>query len=162
MPLPRFKDYDDDNFITNYQKIKNTFNFDIVTIVKDFIKNNPRESDKDYEVLKKIRNYFSFEHIYKLLSLKLDDQQEIIESLLSDQEKRIIKKYFDYTKIDIKRIIIKLDQVLVDKDPEINVVVSNKKYNFDYLDSRIKTIYDDKLTEGFKIIFRGKIYDYSI
>jgi hypothetical protein len=47
-------------------------------------------------------------------------------------------------------------------DPTIYVIVGGEDENYDKLDDRIKTIFDDRVYKGIKIIYKNKLYDYSL
>ena len=56
----------------------------------------------------------------------------------------------------------KLDNLIEESDPQITILVGNKKDNYNYMNKNIKTIYDENITEGFKIVYKNIVYDYSI
>ena len=47
-------------------------------------------------------------------------------------------------------------------DPHIYVEVGDKNINFDYLSDRIVTEYNEKIYKGIMVIYRNKMYDYSL
>ena len=47
-------------------------------------------------------------------------------------------------------------------DPHIYVEVGDKNVNFDYLSDRIVTEYNEKIYKGIMVIYRNKMYDYSL
>ena len=66
-------------------------------------------------------------------------------------------KYFN-----IVNFVSKIDALISDTDPKIYIYVGDQRFNFNKLNPNIETIYDTKITEGFRIEYKGKIYDYSI
>ena len=162
MVMPKFTDFEDGNIFYNYKVIKKAFNYDPVEILNKFLSKNKGEEIEEYEILKTIRNYFSFDVIYKISLYQPNEQLEIIKSLLSDKEFSIIEEYVPKGKFNLKRFVDKLDEQIIKKDPIIKVLVSSEDMNFNNLDKNIVTVYDSKITEGFKIVYKGVIYDYSI
>ena len=75
---------------------------------------------------------------------------------------KIVTGYFKKKKFNIVKFINRLDDLIKKSDPRIYIYVSNKNINFNNLHKNIETIYDEKITEGFKVEYKGKIYDYSI
>ena len=47
-------------------------------------------------------------------------------------------------------------------DPTVYIMVGEEKINFDYIDKRIKTVYSPKIYKGIQIIYKNKMYDYSL
>ena len=45
---------------------------------------------------------------------------------------------------------------------KIVVTVGDKSKNYDKIDSRIVTVYDDNIIEGFRIYYKSIVYDFSI
>ena len=46
--------------------------------------------------------------------------------------------------------------------PRVLVYVGKKDENYDYLSKYIKTVYSRDIYKGIKIVYRNKIYDYSL
>ena len=42
------------------------------------------------------------------------------------------------------------------------VLVPNDKVNYDYIDKNIKTKVSDDIYKGIKILYRNKVYDFSL
>ena len=63
---------------------------------------------------------------------------------------------------DLKKFISYLNKVIDSLDPHVYVYVGDKNLNYDNLNEYIKTVFDDSIFRGFKIIYRGKLYDYSL
>ena len=55
-----------------------------------------------------------------------------------------------------------LDRLVELNNPNITVYVSNKKENYDYLSKYIKTVVSDDIYSGIKIVYRDKVYDFSL
>lgn len=160
--MPKFVGFEDTSTFNNYRVIKEKFSYDPTDVIKDFVLKNSNSDNKDYQVLTEIRSYFTFDVIYKIGQYQKEEQYEIITSLLNNNELSKVKEYLNKDKFDLKKFIEELDNLITKSDPKIMVLVGNKDSNYDYLDKNITTSYDSKITEGFKIIYKGVIYDYSI
>ena len=161
MVMPKFTDFEDGNIFYNYKVIKKSFNYNPVEVLNKFLSNN-NDDIIDYETIKKIRSYFTFDALYKIGLYQPNEQLDIIMSLLDENEISIVKEYLSKENFNLKKFIDKLDELIIKKDPIIKVIVSNENENYNNLDKNIVTIYDSEITEGFKIVYKGVIYDYSI
>ena len=47
-------------------------------------------------------------------------------------------------------------------NPKITILVGNKSENYDHLSENIETVFNDKIYRGIKIIYRNKVYDFSL
>ena len=47
-------------------------------------------------------------------------------------------------------------------NPKVKILVGNKSENYDHLSNYIETVYDDKIYRGLKIVYRNKVYDFSL
>ena len=47
-------------------------------------------------------------------------------------------------------------------DPFVYVYVGNSKENYDHLHEFVKTKVDENIFKGVSIIYKGKLYDYSL
>lgn len=163
--LPKYVDFENNAILSNYKKIKDNFNFNTSEMIELFLKDKKNLGDKDayyYNTCLKIRNIFTYDIIYKLSTFQRNEQLVIISELLNSDEKKIFNKFLIKDKFDVKVFIRILDDLIIKTNPEIKVYVGNKNENYNSIDSRINTIYDKNITEGFKIIYRGIVYDYSI
>lgn len=160
--IPKFTDFEDGNLFYNYKVIKEKFNYDAENVLRDFFQKNRLEDNQKYQIYKKVREYFSSDVIYKLSLYSGEEQYDIITELLNDEEKKILGKNLSKNKFDLRKLIDVINEEIIKNNPEIKIYVGNKNCNYDKLNSNVKTIYDEKITEGFKIVYKGVVYDYSI
>jgi hypothetical protein len=90
------------------------------------------------------------------------EQKLIINELLSDIEKEVLSNLIHKKKFNVVKFLDELDSLILKSDPQIKIYIGNENENFNYLNKNITTIYDENITEGFKIVYKGIIYDYSI
>lgn len=161
--IPTNADFEDGNILEEYKKIKEGFDFDNEKIILDFIEKELKEDTTEiYDTLIKIRKNFSHKVIYKISNYNKEEQKIIINELLEKKEKEILKDLLNVNKFNIVKFINKLDDLITSNNPKAYIYVSNKKDNYDKYHKLIKTIYDEKMVEGFRIEYKGKIYDYSL
>ena len=159
--LPTDADFEDGNILSGYKKIKDGFRFDVEEEIKKFL-SKINDSKEEYSIYCNVRNYFSPSVIYTILTYPSDDQKKIINELLEENEKKLLEKELNVKRFSITNFINKLDILILKSNPEIKIYTGNEKDNFNKLNENITTIFDKKITEGFKIIYKGVVYDYSI
>ena len=55
-----------------------------------------------------------------------------------------------------------LSELIDLNSPNVMVYVGSKSENYDYLSKYIKTVYSKDIYKGIRIIYRKRIYDYSL
>ena len=63
---------------------------------------------------------------------------------------------------DINSFVNYLDELISVTSPYIEVYVSSSRYNFDNLSKYVRTIVSDDIYKGIKIVFKNKVYDFSL
>ena len=159
--LPIYVDFEDEDVITNYKSIKEKFDFDTKDIIEKFLKEKVSDNI-NYNVYVKVRSYFTYDVLYRLYTYQKSEQLLIISNLLSQDEKKVLNEYLNKDNFDIKNFISSLDELIIKNSPEIKIFVGSENENYNFLDSHINTIYDANIIEGFKILYKGIVYDYSI
>ncbi len=154
-------DFEDGNILSGYKKIKEGFKFDIETKIKDFLDKVDSDS-KNYKLYCNVKNYFSHSSIYTIMTYQVEEQKLIINELLSPDEKEVLANLINKKKFNIVKFLSELDALILKSNPEIKVFVGSKNESYNHLNENIVTIYDDSITEGFKIVYKGIVYDYSI
>lgn len=141
--------------------IEEKFDFDHEKLVKDFlrcVKNVDR-----YDFCLRLKEKFTSSVIYEvktLLDQELDDYMKI---LLDSNEYNIYLLFKDLNgKFVIEDFVDYLDRLVDLNNPTITIYVSNKKENYDYLSKHIKTIVSDDIYSGIKIVYKDKVYDFSL
>ena len=159
--LPTDADFEDGNILSGYKKIKDGFSFDVETKIKEFLI-SIEGNENHYDLYCNVKGYFTHSSIYTIMTYQSSEQKIIINELLNDEEKEVLKSLLNKKKFNIVKFLNDLDGLILSSNPEIKVYSGNKNKDFNYLNKNITTIYDENITEGFKIIYRGIVYDYSI
>ena len=153
--------YQDKNIFEINKMIDEKFDIDYVGLLKEFLKNI--HDDGTYKFVTNLRNKFNSDIIYKLKILTDEEQVELLNKNLDNTEKEIYKAYLKINKKhNLDSFIDYLNELVDLNNPNITVYVGNKTENYDYLSEHIKTIYSKDIYKGIKIIYRNKIYDYSL
>ena len=153
--------YQDKNIFEINKLIDENFDIDYVGILKEFLKNI--DTDESYKFAINLRNKFNSTTIYQLKILSELEQMELLKKNLNEKELQVYKAYLKLNnKHDIDNFIDYLNELVDLNNPNITVYVGNKTENYDHLSKYIKTIYSKDIYKGIKIIYKNKIYDYSL
>lgn len=157
--IPKYKD---EVVFKHYKTINEKFNINNKNIVINFINEKMNfNSEIAYNRLKKFNDKLNFEVVYKLMLLERKKQISLLKNIADESEKKYIDKYSEekFNIIDFKNYI---EDLLQKNDPTIYIKVGKVDENYDHLNSCIKTIYDEKICKGIIIIYKNKLYDYSL
>lgn len=140
----------DENFVVNYEEL-----------IKDFL--TLCDDSNDYDFCVKLREKFNSDVIYKLKSLLPEDFEKELKDFLSKKEYKIYEAFkLVANECNIDNFIDYLDQLVDLNNPKIRILVGNKSENYDHLSKYIETIYSDRIYRGIKIIYKNKVYDFSL
>ena len=140
----------DENFVVNYEEL-----------IKDFL--TLCDDSNDYDFCVELREKFDSDVIYKLKSMMPDDIESELRTLLSRKEYKIYDAFkLVANECNIDNFIDYLDQLVDLNNPKIKILVGNKSENYDHLSKYIETIYSDRIYRGIKIIYKNKVYDFSL
>lgn len=158
--------YREENFFYNYKELKQKFDFDKEELIKEFIKEHQsKKHERDYKTLCNFRKKFDKEAIYQMMTLPGEEQINLLNMILTDSEKKIINIHNiveDNKSFTILGLFEKIDKMIIEIDPTINVYVSKYDKNYDYIDPYVKTNHYPNMSEGIIIEYKGKRYDFSI
>lgn len=141
--------------------IEEKFDFNHEKLIKDFLA-CVKNVDK-YEFCLRLKEKFTSEIVYEIKTLLDTDIDEYMEEFLDDKEYNIYLLFKDLNgTFLIEDFVDYLDRLLDLNNPMITIYVSNKKENYDYLSKYIKTVVADDIYSGIKIVYKDKIYDFSL
>lgn len=140
----------DENFVVNYEELVKDF----LTLCRD---------SKDYDFCLNLRGKFDSDTIYMLKCMLPDKMEDKLKDMLDNKEYKVYETFkLIVEEKTIDNFIDYLDQLVDLNNPKVLVLVGNKTENYDHLSDYIETRYNDKIYRGIKIIYRGKIYDFSL
>ncbi len=154
-------EYQNKNIFELNKKIDDAFVIDYKGLVTDFVRYTA--DNKDYEFCANLRDKFDSDTIYHLKTIPKDDLEEEYRKILSKKEYNLYEAFKRITTDNsIENFIDYLDELKDLNSPYIVIQVGNRNENYDQYSEYIKTIYNDKIYRGIKIIYRNKVYDFSL
>ena len=154
-------EYQNKNIFERSKEIDEKFKMDYVTIIKKFLE--LIKDDGAYDFCLNLRKKFNSDEIYKLKIMLPEEQTNYLKKFLTEKEYKIFEVYQKIeTKPSIDGFLDYINELIDLNNPCILIYVGKKDENYDYLSKYIKTIYSKDIYKGIKIIYRKKIYDYSL
>ena len=140
----------DENFVVNYEEL-----------IKDFL--SLCNDKNDYDFCVNLRGKFDSDTIYKLKGTLMENFEDELKKILNNKEYKVYEAFKLVTSDNsIDNFVDYLDQLVDLNSPIIRILVGNKSENYDHLSEYIKTVYSDKIYRGIKIIYKRKVYDFSL
>lgn len=154
--------YQDKNIFEINKQIDEKFQLDYIAILKKFIENI--KENKTYEFCLELREKLTSEVIYNLKVMEIEEQRKYLEKILTENEYLIYLLYLNMgmNKYSVDGFIEYVNELIDLNNPNVLVYVGSKTENYDYLSNYIKTVYSKDIYKGIRIIYRKKIYDYSL
>ena len=146
--------------LVRYKKIEEKFIINYEDLLKDFL-SNIKDNNK-YDFTLKLRNKFTPDEIYKIETLLPEERDKYLKELLTDEEYKVYEIFVISNKFNMVDFIDYLNRLIELNNPTVTVLVPNKNINYDYIDSKIKTKVSDNIYRGIKIIYKNKVYDFSL
>lgn len=154
--------YQDKNIFELTKKIDEKFQIDYVALLKSFL--GQISDDGTYQFCIDFRRKFTSDLVYQLKVMNLEEQKKYLEEVLDKKEYLIYKIYLalDEKNASVDGFMDYLNELIDLNSPNVEVYVGSKSENYDYLSKYIKTIYSKDIYKGIRIIYRKRIYDYSL
>lgn len=152
--------YLDKNIFEINKKIEEKFIINYEQLIKDFLSNI--QDDGKYAFCLNLRNKFTPEEIYKIELMLPDEKDAYLKENLSREEYLVYEIFLSSNKFNVEDFIDYLNRLIELNDPTVTILVPSKNINYDYIDRKIKTVVSDKIYKGIKILYRNKIYDFSL
>ena len=157
-------DYQVSDLLSLVKKIEKGFIVDNEEVIKKFIEEKTeKESARKYKKLKEVKDYIMSLGIYHILTSNDEGYLEYVEREIERIDHKIYQRYImSCDEFEIEDFLNYLENEMGTCDPTIYVVVGDQEENYDHIDERIQTIFDDKVYKGIKIIYKNRLYDYSL
>ena len=152
--------YLDKNIFAINKKIEEKFIINYEDLIKDFLSNI--KGDNRYDFCVKLRNKFTPDEIYNIELMLSEERNAYLKKTLNEEEYKVYEIYLASNKFNMEDFIDYLNRLIELNDPTVVVLVPNDKVNYDYIDKNIKTKVSDGIYKGIKILYRNKVYDFSL
>ena len=100
--------------------------------------------------------------IYNIELMLPEERNAYLKKTLNEEEYKVYEIYLASNKFNMEDFIDYLNKLIELNDPTVVVLVPNDKVNYDYIDKNIKTKVSDGIYKGIKILYRNKVYDFSL
>ena len=92
-----------------------------------------------------------------------EDIESELKAMLTEKEFKIYEAFkLIISEHTIENFVIYLDQLVDLNSPKVVILVGNRHENYDHLSDNIETKYNDKIYRGLKIVYKNKVYDFSL
>ena len=163
IPTPQYKET---SFFRNYKQLKQNFDINPEETIKTFLTEHKEDKTREeYNILKEFRKKFTDKILYECSTLEKQEQYELVDSVLTPEERGLLKLKENYPRkneFTIRKLIEQVEETMKQIDPTIYVYTSKPDEKYEYLDNRIKTRVYKNMSEGVIIHYQGKMYDYSV
>ena len=129
-------------------------------MIKDFI--SKINDNNKYDFCINLRNKFNSEEIYKIEVMLSEEREEYLKEFLSKEEYMIYEIFISNNKFIMEDFIDYLNRLIELNDLNITILVPSKNMNFNYINNKINTKVSDNIYKGIKILYRNKVYDFSL
>ena len=120
------------------------------------------KDENKYDFCVKLRNRFTPNEIYNIELMIPEERNKYLKQELTTEEYKVYEIYLSSHRFNMEDFIDYLNRLIELNDPTVVVLVPNKSINYDYIDSKIKTKVSDNIYKGIKIIYKNKVYDFSL
>ena len=153
--------YQDKNVFELNKKIDQKFIINYEELIKDVL--SFTDDNKYYDFSSKLRDKFDSDTIYKFKTVIPSKLDEAYREYLNDREYSVYEAFKLVTvQNTIENFIDYLDRMKELNSPYIKILVGSRNENYNYLSEYIETIFSSKIYRGIKIIYKNKIYDFSL
>ena len=153
--------YQDSSLFELNKLIEKEFNFDYVKIIKTFV-NNVKDYNK-YNFCVDLRNKIDSDMLYNISILNDEERKDYLKNKLTEDEYKIYEIFIETMDNNSPEAFVEyLDQLVNLNNPNIIVLVGNENENYDYISDYVNTKVSKDIYKGIKIIYKDKIYDFSL
>ena len=152
--------YLDKNIFEINKKIEEKFIINYEDLIKDFLSNI--KDDYRYDFCINLRNKFNPEEIYKIEIMLDEYREEYLKEFLNGEEYKVYEIFITSNKFNMEDFVDYLNRLIELNDPTVTILVSNKNINFDHIDNKIKTKVSNNIYRGIKILYKNRVYDFSL
>lgn len=156
-------DYQDDQIFKKLKNVENRFNLNSEKLILNFMDKHFKDTTvSKYRKLVEIRGKLGRDFVYRMVSKGPKEQEKNVRELLGDLGSILDDFNKKNKRFSLLQFISYFDKIIMGVDPFVYVYVGNSKENYDHLHEFVKTKVDENIFKGVSIIYKGKLYDYSL
>lgn len=168
-PVPPGKqaEFHDASFARTYNRVKETFSMPVKEAAEQFCENIPKETEEQRsrrECLESIRAALDFDNLYRISILETTRQKRLLEEIFTGEQAGILKEWRESGQgTSVTDLSDWLDVQLAFLAQTVVVKVSSAGMQpKEQPDGPIVWEEDESICEGVKILYKDRLYDYSI
>ncbi len=159
--------YIDNGFFSDYKTAKNLLVMDKRQIIRTVLERFPYEGDlKRYDAARSILDKLNFSAVYDLCTLDKVGQLRTLDETLSKPEHALFEEFCqpcdtaeDFEVLDF---VSWLRQIVSIESPILTAYLGEQGENYDDVADNVVCQFDKNVCEGIRIVYQGRLYDYSI
>ncbi len=153
--------YQDQSLFELNKIIEKEFDFNYEKIIEKFV--SSVHDTNNYSFCLGLRKKLDSNMLYQLSILSDEERKVFLKEVLTSNEYKIYEIFLEtMDKTSPENFVEYVDQLISLNNPNIIVLVGNDKENYDYISDYVKTKVSKDIYRGIKIIYRDKIYDFSL
>lgn len=154
--------YVDEKFPYAYKTVRNEFTLNNTEIINSLL-HKISYKDENENIYSNIIKNISFDTFYNISTLDTDEQESIFREFFDSNEQSVLNQFIlENKKFQSIKFYNYLKTMADMCDTTIYVRTSNPDDNYNNLHKDIRTLYDPNLCEGFCVVSKEYLYDYSI
>lgn len=158
--------YIDNEFFDAHKAVNDKLNnIDYKDLIKRLKEKYPYVGNREaYDGACSILEQLTTDVMYRVCNFSPDEQLEIMKSALNESEMKLLSEYLELNEeqdFEILDFQTYLREVKTENDPKMYIRVGNKNLVKESTDDIVYQ-FDDNISEGIKVIFQNKNYDFSI
>ena len=152
--------YLDKNILAINKKIEEKFIINYEDLIKDFLESI--DDDNKYDFCINLRKKFTPDEIYNIEIMLPEERETYFDNFFTKEEHLVYEIFTSSNSFNMEDFIDYLNRLIELNDPTVTVLVPSKNISFDHIDNKIKTKVSDNIYRGIKILYRNKVYDFSL
>jgi hypothetical protein len=157
--------YRDNDFMDDYAYVRSRMQFSPNEIMANVKSRIHFQEDEKVAVYTGIQEKFPPETLYEMVTLPLEEQKELLDTVLSPMEQTVVEEYLeemDQSELDMLEFMDHIDNYVRSHQNIIHVRRGRMSQVQTEPGSRVLVEQDDSVHEGLKIVYKNQLYDYSI
>ncbi|MBR5943444.1 MAG: hypothetical protein IKZ94_00675 [Lachnospiraceae bacterium] len=159
--------YIDNGFFADYKIAKNLLVMDKRKIIRTVLDKFPYQGNLErYNAANSILKLLNFNAVYDLCTMEKIEQLKVLNETLKKKERALLGEFIEpmdeLEEFDILDFISWLKQTVSIQTPVLTAYLGEEDENYDDVADNVVCMYDKNVCEGIRIVYQGRLYDYSI